>query len=157
MKTFNFKSLIVLAVLLLAVLSCAQKSDPAKAPATKKIVPSTVQKQLDTHLVVYYFLTNQRCRSCIYLENTTKASLEQNFSDELKNGNIIFKAVNIDEPQNKHFIDEYGLYTKSVIVSSMEKGEQKKWKNLDKIWDLIGQDEVFKAYIANEIKAFIKS
>ena len=157
MKTSIYKFITVCLVLLFAVLSCAKKNEPPKSSTPQTTESASVQKQLDNHLVVYYFLTNQRCRSCIYLENTTKASLDQNFADELKNGNIVFKTINIDEPQNKHFIDEYGLYTKAVIVSSMEKGVQKKWKNLDKIWDLIGQDEVFKAYITSEIKTFVKS
>ncbi|MBL8027368.1 MAG: hypothetical protein JNL74_13190 [Fibrobacteres bacterium] len=157
MKNYRFKSIVITIALLITFIACAKKSDPSKVPPSKNNETAVSKNLPDTHIVVYYFLTNQRCRSCIYLENTTKASLDQNFADELKKGNIVFKAVNIDEPQNKHFIDEYGLFTKSVIVSSMEKGVQKKWKNLDKIWDLIGQDDVFKAYITSELRTFIKS
>jgi len=157
MKAAFLKYILLALILLFTILSCSNKNEAAKQESTKTAQVTVPQNIPDTHLVVYYFLTNQRCKSCIYLENTTKASLDQNFSHELKIGNIIFKTVNIDEPQNKHFIDEYGLFTKSVIVSSMEKGVQIKWKNLDKIWDLIGQDEVYKAYITSEIKTFIKS
>jgi hypothetical protein len=114
MKTSIYKSMAISVLLLFAVMSCAQKNDPSKSSTSKKVESITVQKQLDTHIVVYYFLTNQRCKSCIYLENTTKASLDKNFADELKNGNIVFKtSMNL----RINFINEYGLYTNLAIVS----------------------------------------
>ena len=65
--------------------------------------------------------------------------------------------LNVDEPENKHFIDEYGLYTKSVVLSDLKNGNQAKWKNLDQVWNLIGREDEFKAYIAKEVRAYLGS
>jgi len=55
--------------------------------------------------------------------------------------------------ENRHFIKDFELYTKQVIVEQIENGKQKKWKNLDKVWDLLGDETEFSMYIQNEVKS----
>ena len=47
-------------------------------------------------LIVYYFMSTYRCPSCIYIEKTTKAVVENVFASQVKNGRMIFKAINVD-------------------------------------------------------------
>lgn len=108
----------------------------------------------NTKLIVYYFITSYRCKTCLFIEENTKTAIESTFSNELKNGSIEFKMVNIEEKQNQHFVDEYGIYTKSVILSDLKDGKQKRWKNLDKIWEKVGDKTNFKEYIVKEIKTY---
>ncbi len=154
--------IVVVAFVLAGIAAGTAKSSATKIPedttaAKKDTIATKVSEPLAaSQTIVYYFMTTYRCRSCNFIENTTKAAIEQNFADQIKNGSMVFKTINVDENQNKHFVNKYGLYTKTVVVSSVKNGEELKWKNLDQIWNLIGQDESFKVYIANEIKAFLK-
>ncbi len=134
-----------------------QSKTAAVVNQPKSVASDTTDKQEARQLVVYYFMTSQRCHSCIFIEGTTRKALDEYFANELKSGRIVFKMLNIEEPQNKHFIDEYGLFTKSVVLSDLNSGKQTKWKYLDQVWNMIGQEEEFKAYIAKEVKAFLGS
>ena len=103
-----------------------------------------------TQSTVYYFHGNARCMLCHKIENYTKEVFEENFKDKLK-----LKIVNTDEPNNKHFITDYGLYTKSVVLVKIKNGKEIGYKNLDKIWNYLGDENKFKTYIREEIEAFL--
>jgi hypothetical protein len=110
---------------------------------------------MPSQLVVYYFHGNARCPSCYKLEQFAKEALEQNFANELKSGKIVFKIVNIDKPGNDHFVVDYQLYTKSVIISLVKDGKQVQYKNLEKVWDLLRDQNQYHAYVRDEIKLFL--
>lgn len=111
-------------------------------------VGNTAHAADDKQTTVYYFHGNQRCYTCNKMENFTKEAVSASFKD---NKNIAFKAVNTDEPENKHFVKDYSLYTKSVILVD-DKGN---WKNLDKIWTLVRNEKDFKDYIVQGVNDFI--
>jgi hypothetical protein len=120
---------------------------PSRADsATTK--PNAVQK-----LIVYYFHGNARCPTCFKLENFAKSEVETDFADAIKKGNLEWKTVNVEEKGNEHFNDDYKLYTKSIIVSTIKDGKESSWKNLDQIWQLIHDDDKYRAYIRTEVKA----
>jgi hypothetical protein len=65
------------------------------------------------------------------MEKLTEKALDENFSALLKKGNLIFKAVNIDQTGNQKFVQEYKLFTKSVVLVDFMEKRQLKWKRLD--------------------------
>lgn len=105
-------------------------------------------------LIVYYFYNNVRCESCLKIEKFSKGSIEESFAGKLKNGDMEWKMVNVDEPENKHFVDDYKLITKSVVLSEIKDGKEISHKNLDKVWELLGNEDLFKKYITDEINDF---
>ncbi len=105
-------------------------------------------------LKIYYFHTSFRCHTCNMIEKHTKDAIYDNFSKELENEKIIFKIINIELDENKHYVDKYKLITKSVIVSKVLEDTVKEWKNLDKIWFLHKEPNKFKKYIVDEIKKY---
>ena len=130
----------------------------AAAPGVSKpeAPKDTSTKVENKQLVVYYFMTSYRCHSCHYIEETTRKALDESFDKEFKSGRMLFKMINIEEPANDHYVKEYKLYTKSVVLSSTVGGKETAWKNLDKVWQLIGKDDSFKNYIVSEVKAYLK-
>ena len=118
-------------------------------------VNETPLMSLPSQVVVYYFHGNARCPSCYKLEQFAKEALEQNFAGEIKSGKIVFKIVNIDKPGNDHFVADYQLYTKSVVLSLVKDGRQVRYKNLEKVWDLLRDQEQYHAYIRDQIKPFL--
>ena len=107
-------------------------------------------------LVVYYFHGNARCPTCFKLENFAKSEVEADFSDAIKKGTLEWKTVNVEESGNEHFNNDYKLYTKSVIVSTMKDGKEISWKNLDRIWQIIHDETKYREYIKNEVAACLK-
>ena len=119
----------------------------------------TEQKQALTKntIIVYYFHTTFRCHSCTQIEKLTKTSIERQFSDRLSNGTLVFKSINVQEDNNKHFIKDYKLFTKSVVIADNRKGNAHKWKRLDRTWELLQDEKNFEKYIYNELSDFIAS
>ncbi|HNW81419.1 MAG TPA: nitrophenyl compound nitroreductase subunit ArsF family protein [bacterium] len=107
------------------------------------------------HILVTYFHGNVRCESCRKLENYTKTMLAGAFQEELKSGLIEFRTVNVDKPENEKYIDKYKLTTKQVIVSEFDNGIEKRWKDLDRIWSLLDDEEGFKMYEEMEIRGWL--
>lgn len=96
---------------------------------------------------VYYFYGKPRCATCMKIENYTKSAVAS-----MKDKNVIYKGVDMDNPQNGAMVKKYKLFTKSVVVSKVKNGKEQ-WKNLDKIWLKVGNEQDFKKYIITEIKS----
>ena len=106
-------------------------------------------------VIIYYFHGKFRCRTCKRIEQLTKEAITESFANEIRTGLVEMKVINVDEKENSHFSNDYKLFTRSVVVSYIVKGNEKQWKNLQKVWELVRNDEAFKEYIRNEIKAYL--
>lgn len=106
-------------------------------------------------VIAYYFHGRFRCSTCTTMEKYCKEAIETNFKDALASGKLKFKAINVEEPANEHFINDYKLYTKSLILSFHKDGKEIKSKNLDKIWEYARNKQKFITYIAEEIRALL--
>ncbi|MBN1164234.1 MAG: hypothetical protein JXB45_06625 [Candidatus Krumholzibacteriota bacterium] len=106
-------------------------------------------------VVAWYFHTTKRCPTCVKIETYTRESIEGNFADLLESGFLELRVINVEEPENEHFIEDYGLTTKSVIISDFIDGEQVAWKNLDKVWEYTGDRRVFVDYIRDETALYL--
>ncbi|MBN1293948.1 MAG: hypothetical protein JXB48_19070 [Candidatus Latescibacteria bacterium] len=104
--------------------------------------------------VVYYFMTTQRCQNCMKIESFTKEAVHERYADKLQNNKMFWKMINLDEPQNNHFIKDYELFTKSVVLVRYRDGKQVEWKNLDQVWNFLGDKAAFKNYVIREVDAF---
>jgi hypothetical protein len=107
-------------------------------------------------VIAYYFHGSFRCPACTNMEKYSKEAIETNFKGPLAAGALEFKAVNVEERGNEHFVDHYNLYTKSLILSMVKDGREIKSKNLDKIWQLARNKQKFIEYVAGEVNAFMK-
>ena len=130
-----------------------RRTVPAQA-ASAKAVPAGQTTATRPKLVVYYFHTTARCVSCLKIENLTQFTLESDFASELTEGVIEWRPVNLDTPGNGHFAKEYGLYTKSVVLSEVRDGRETRWRNLEKVWHLLPDPEGFRRYVEEEVRTF---
>lgn len=102
----------------------------------------------------YYFHTSSRCPSCIKIEKYTDTAITSGFSKELDSKELIWKSINIEEKENKEFIEKYSLFSQTLILSKVINGKEGEWKNLDKVWHLVGDEEAFITYVQKEIESF---
>ncbi len=96
----------------------------------------------ETKYNLYYFHNNTRCGNCIAFEEMSKKlapSLPVNF-----------KIINTQNEGNEHYINDYKLYTKSIVITD-DKGN---YKNLDKIWNYVRDEKKFNQYIEDEVLLF---
>ncbi len=132
----------------------AEKNQSASVDLDLNVVETT-SESADRTLIVYYFHGNKRCRSCRKIEMFTHEALLSCFKDQLESQRIVWQLVNIDNPKNKHFIDDFELYTKSVVLVDMQKDKILRWKNLKDVWRIKKKKETFQEYISTEVTAFL--
>lgn len=106
-------------------------------------------------VIAYYFHGTFRCPSCRRIELYTQEALETAFADALRDGRLEWRVLNVDEPDNAHYINDYKLYTRSVVLSDLRDGKEVRWKNLDRVWRLLGDKEAFLDYVRGEVAAYL--
>ena len=116
----------------------------------------TVSAQTPSHKVVaYYFHTNTRCDTCIKIEAYSHEAIEEGFKSAIKDGTLELRVVNYEEPQNRHYIKDYKLVSKSLILVNLVEGKQTEWTNLKLVWTLVKSKEAFLNYVRGEVKDYL--
>ena len=123
----------------------AKAKTPPSTQATPKAAPQTV---------VYYFHGTNRCQTCRTIEAYADEAVKAAFGPELASGQLLWQPLNVDESANEHFTKDYQLYTRSLVV--VDGSNPKRFKNLDKVWQLVGDKPAFMRYVQDEIRAFRK-
>ncbi|MHB0972229.1 MAG: nitrophenyl compound nitroreductase subunit ArsF family protein [Thermoanaerobaculia bacterium] len=141
----NMKSLIV--VCLVALFSfTAIAAD--KAPAAKAKAPSQ-------RIVATYFHGDVRCATCRKIEAYSKEALDEGFAREIAAGTVVFQAINTDRAENKHYVQDYKLMMKSLIIAKEKDGKVTDWVNLPKIWQFTGNQDEFMAYVREGVQSYL--
>jgi hypothetical protein len=106
-------------------------------------------------VVAMYFHGNARCATCRKIEAYADEAIAQGFVDELESGRLTWRVVNIDESANKHFIEDFQLVTRSVVLVEYRDGKVLRWENLDKVWQLVRSKDKFVSYVEGETREFL--
>jgi len=114
------------------------------------------EQALSTRVIAYYFHGDLRCPTCHKLEQYSKEAIETNFKDETASGKLVFKEVNVDKKENEHYVNDYQLYTKALVLSFVRGDKEVASKNLSKIWELVGDKQKFSDYVRGEVLDFLK-
>ena len=132
-------------------------SGPAKVGRVVSVNSSRVAENVPAapKVVVYYFHGNTRCITCKKIESFARSAIESGFAAELKTGRIEFRSVNVEEPNNEHYVQDYQLVTRSVVLSRIRNDKQDTWKNLDQVWTLVRDPDVFNRYVVDETKQLL--
>ncbi len=105
--------------------------------------------------IAYYFHTTQRCVTCRMIETFAREAIETDFADELEEGRLVWLPVNVQVPDHEHFVQDYQLTSKAVVLVERAGEKQIRWKNLDQVWFLVRDKEAFQAYIQEETRDFL--
>ena len=111
---------------------------------------------LGNQVVAYYFHGTFRCSSCLMIEQYSREAIEKYFGNELKLGRLVFKVINVEEKSNEHYINDYQLYTKSLVLSLVKDGKEIKSENLVKVWEYFGNKDKFYEYVKNNVDSYLK-
>jgi hypothetical protein len=141
----------------LILLASAQAKPPGAKPAKSAAravarIDTTTQAR---RVIAFYFHTNLRCVNCRRIEAYSREAIEAAFPRELKDGRLAWKVVNVEEKGNEHFIKDYQLYTKSLVLVDEAKGKQIRWKNCPKVWEFLANKEGFLRYVQDEVRGYL--
>ena len=158
----NLKKLATFSLLLFVVVSVAyfvydeirlnslvQKPEAGSTDSGDKFLPGD-------YVTLYYFHGTIRCQTCLDMESNAKKVLETYFSSRVEDGTLRWQVVNIDLPENYHYVDEYIIMYNTLVIQSYKNDEAGEWKELWEAWDLSEKGERYIQYVRDEVASFLE-
>lgn len=141
------KKVILFLTLIIGLLSC-NGGEATTANAAEPV---------KDHVEVIYFHGKQRCATCMAIEKEAKAVVEQQFANDVKNGKVQFRIVDISDPKNEGLANKYEVSWSSLYITSYKNGKETR-QNLTEFGfgNARSKPELFKKGLAEKIKAALK-
>ena len=79
-----------------------------------------------TCVEILYFHGDMRCRNCYAMEKGVSELLEDQFKDEVKDGKIVFKTIDITTPEGEQIADNYGVTWSSLYLNNWKEGKEER-------------------------------
>lgn len=138
------------------LVSQESKRSIASASGSPGVATPTTGNAPQAKVIVYYFHGNFRCVSCRKLEGVSHEAVMTGFSEELKRDDLQWRTVNVEQSENQHYISDYRLFSRSLVLVKFRNGQQVEFKNLMKAWELLRNDEALKKYVQSEVRAYLQ-
>lgn len=140
------KKLLMIFALLIGLMSCGSGDNTASAKPTEK-----------DRVEVIYFHGKQRCATCMAIEKNTREVLNSLFANELKNGSVVFKIVDISTPEGEKIADKYEVTWSSLFVNKWKNGKETR-NNLTEFGfgNARKNPDAFKKGLADKIRQSLK-
>ena len=124
----------------------------AAASSASAVAPANLTPD---SIVVYYFHGNRRCRTCMGIQRAIQTTITERFAAETASGALVFREMNIDEPDNAHFVKDFGLSSSSMIVVAKSGDKTVKWENCSQVWPLAHRETELAAYTEKQIRSYL--
>lgn len=124
--------------------------------ATSNANSEAVQNEKD-RVEVLYFHGKQRCATCMAIEKNAKEVVNTLFANDLKNGTVVFKTVDISTPEGEKIADKYEVTWSSLFVNKWKDGKESR-NNLTEFGfgNARNNPDGFKKGLADKIRKSLK-
>lgn len=141
------KKLLMMLTLMIGLMSCGSNADNSANAATP----------VKDRVEVIYFHGKQRCATCMAIEKNAKEAVNAMFADELKNGSVVFKAVDISTPEGEALADKYEVSWSSLYVNKWKGGKETR-NDMTKFGfsNARSNPDVFKKGLSDKIRQSLK-
>ncbi len=138
------KKVLMMPALMLGLMSCVGSHNGS----------TNVKSQgKDDRVEVIYFCGKQRCATCMAIEENTREVVNSMFGDELRDGSVVFKVVDISTSEGEEVADMYEVTWSSLFVNRWEDGEETRNKLTEfGFGNARNNPDVFKQGLAEKIR-----
>ena len=85
-------------------------------------------------VVVTYYHGTIRCFECLEIERYSRQVVEERFAERLAAGELQWRAVDYDRPENAAAIERYNLTSPSLVISRFRDGREVDWRAAEGTW-----------------------
>lgn len=145
---------IVLTLALVLGLTACGNNTAKNSSGTER---QTAQNEKQNRVEVLYFHGKQRCATCMAIEKNAKEVIEAQFAEEIKNGTVVFKAIDISKPENEKIAEKYEVTWSSLFISKWIDGKET-YENLTEyaFANARKNPDAFKSEINSKIRTALK-
>ena len=92
-----------------------------------------------------------------HVEKNTKETVETLFADELKDGSLVFKSIDISQSENEEIINKYEVTWSSLFITKWKNGKDST-ENLTEyaFAKALSAPDTFKANVTQKIRQLLK-
>jgi len=142
-----------LAVLFLFAPLNAAASD---TPPASSILPEGCMGQMtDDQVVIYYFTRKFHCQSCETVERTLLETVQGHYAEPFSDGRLAMCVINVDDPVNHHFLDEFGIISNSIFLIHKEDGTVLQPRNLADVWKIAQDPDAISYFLENSLDEYM--
>ena len=105
------KRLFAIGIVLLSLMGCGSRN-------AQKSTESTSETNSDAAVEVFIFHAAQRCVTCKAIDAVVAEVLENDFSDDVKAGKIVFRDVDGSKQENRELLTKYEIYSTSLVLDA---------------------------------------
>jgi hypothetical protein len=81
-------------------------------------------------VVVYYFHGYQRCQGCLRTEKMLREVTAEAFAEEMKNGQVAFRAVNVEDLANVELVERFSVTARHPVIADEADGPGGPWQEI---------------------------
>ncbi len=132
-----------------AVQSASQSAAATSDSSDAASVPAS------TRVIAYFFHGHGQCPSCRHLEAVSESAISDGFPGAMRSDAILWRAVDIEDPANRHFATDYQVYWSSLVLVKVRAGKPIASKNLEYVWQIQQDDNALRNYVQAEVRAYL--
>lgn len=154
----NAKNLLTAGLLVFvaaAIITIVVREGGGKDSPVAAAVPSANAPLPADGLIAYYFHGEIRCPTCKKIESYAHEAIEAGFSEELNSGKLTWRVLNYEVLANAHFATEYEIASPTVVLVRAVQGQPKDWRNLTRVWELVGDKDAFMQYVQEQTRELL--
>jgi len=116
------KNIFILILSFTLIFSLSNCNSGGKTDKTSEATENITENQIpDGKIAVYYFHNERRCVTCVAVEDVTKATLNEQYSEKMKSSDIIFESINIEDEANNTIVEKYQITGQTLLFVSGDK------------------------------------
>lgn len=131
--------------------SVQENSSTQAVPTQTEEIP--IVKKADK-IEVLNFHRTQRCWSCSTLGKLSEKTIKEKFADEAASGKVVFKAINIELPENEEIVNLYQTSGSSLYINAIKDGKNNIVQDM-KVWQLLSDESAFTSYLETRLRSLL--
>lgn len=117
--------------------------------------PGEAEAEFTDGVQLLYFHRTFRCPTCLEMERSIAELLEGEFKPELEDGWLEWRSIDFEDETNRAVSSAYDIHGLSLVIIRRLDGAVAEWRELDRIWDLEGTEELDE-YLKREILGHLR-
>jgi len=106
-------------------------------------------------VVAYYFHPTIRCHTCLTIEADAERAIKNNFPQQIAKESLMWMPFNLDDPVGEDFKKQFDVSGSTLVIAKMQDGKVTEFKKLEKVWQLVGDNQAFSEYVTGEINGYL--
>ena len=125
---------------------------PAQELAARLGVDASA-KRPDGYVRAVYFHRSTGCANCRRIATYVFETVRDEFRAETRSKRLELRYVDFEAPENRRLATAFKVAAPSLVLVVGRDGRDATAKKATRIWELVGDSERFKRYVADEIRA----